>query len=86
LSGLVITPIGNELPGFQETLAKQLGINVRYLDLNEILDCKVPMSKVMQEHSFLAVGASLRSHLNQQEQKEQDDAELDQEQNLEAEG
>ena len=59
LSGLVITPMGAELPGFQETLTRMLGFNVKYLDMNELLDCETPMSKVLQEQSFLAVGAAL---------------------------
>lgn len=60
LSGLVITPMGVELPGFQEALTRKLGFNVKYLDMNELMECKSPMSKDLQERCFLAIGAALR--------------------------
>ncbi|MCK4951255.1 MAG: hypothetical protein KAS48_05505 [Gammaproteobacteria bacterium] len=69
LSGLVITPMGAELPGFQQALTRMLGFNVRYLDMNELLDCKTPMSKALQEESFLAIGATLR--IEQEESDEE---------------
>lgn len=91
LSGLVIMPMENELPGFQQALTKMLGINVKYLDLNELLDCKTPLSKSMQEHCFLAVGAALRANLEQQEVEQREieqsqEAEQNSELNLKAEG
>lgn len=86
LSGLVIMPMENELPGFQESLAKTLGINVRYLDLNDLLDCKVPLSKQMQEHCFLAIGAALRANLEQQEIEQGQKVEQDNELSMEVKG
>jgi len=60
INSLVIAPLPYETPGMIEYLASALGMQVRLLDLNAVLDTKMPMSNEQQAHGFYAIGAALR--------------------------
>lgn len=60
INSLVIAPLPYEIPGVIKHLASALGLQVRLLDLNAVLDLPQPMSKEMQAHCFFAIGAALK--------------------------
>lgn len=60
INSLVIAPLPYEIPGMIKHLASALGLQVRMLDLNVVLDVKSPMSNEQQAHCFYAIGAALR--------------------------
>ena len=60
INSLVIAPLPYEIPGMIKHLASALGLQVRLLDLNVMLDVKAPMSNEQQAHCFFAIGAALR--------------------------
>jgi MSHA biogenesis protein MshI len=60
INSLVIAPIPYEIPGMIKYLAAALGLQVRLLDLNAVLDMQVSMSVEQQAHCFFAIGAALK--------------------------
>lgn len=60
ITSLVIAPLPYEVPGMINYLATALGLQVRLLDLNAVLDSAKPMSEEMQAKCFFAIGAALR--------------------------
>lgn len=60
IKSLVITPLPYEIPGMINYLANALGLQVRLLDLNEVLDTQNPISEELQANSFFAIAAALR--------------------------
>ena len=60
INSLVIAPLPNEVPGLVKYLASALGLQVRLLDLNAVLDMQQPISEEQQAKCFFAIGAALR--------------------------
>lgn len=60
LAGMVVTPPGPGLDGLESGLHRRLGLPVRRLDLNALLDVAQPLDASTQAHCLLAVGAALR--------------------------
>lgn len=60
INSLVIAPLPYEVPGLVKYLAGALGLQVRLLDLNAVLDVKQPISKEQQAKGFFAIAAALR--------------------------
>ena len=61
ISNLVIAPIEQEIVGLDEHIKNSLGLNVRQLDLNDILQPYEPLTREQQARCFYAIGAALRS-------------------------
>jgi len=64
IGSLVIAPLPVEIPGLDEKLSGLLGIQVRELDLNEIVTPHVPLDREKQAQCFTAIGAALRWSTN----------------------
>ena len=60
ITSLVIAPLPYEIPGVINLLASALGLQVRLLDLNAVLDAQMPMSAEDQANCFYAIGSALR--------------------------
>ena len=60
VAGLVLAPTEVPVPGLSEYLKDALGLPVRHLDINEIVDCDTPLSESQQAHCLPAIGAVLR--------------------------
>ncbi len=60
INGLVLAPTGETIPGLLGYVGGQLGIPVRTLDLNALLESAEPLSDTLQAECLLAVGAALR--------------------------
>ena len=60
INSLVIAPLPYEIPGMVKYLASALGLQVRLLDLNAVLDTQTPISEETQANCFFAIGAALR--------------------------
>ena len=60
INSLVIAPLPYEIPGMVKYLAGALGLQVRLLDLNAVLDTQTPVSEEIQANCFFAIGAALR--------------------------
>lgn len=60
INSLVIAPLPYPIPGIIKYLSSALGLQVRLLDLNALLDTQTPMSEEKQAHCFFAIGAALR--------------------------
>lgn len=58
--GLVIAPTEQSIPGMLGYLGSNLGLPVRILDLNTILDGEETLGDVLQAQCFTAIGAALR--------------------------
>ena len=61
INSLVIAPLPYEIPGMIKYLASALGLQVRLLDMNAVLDMPTPMSEKQQSDCFYAIGAALRT-------------------------
>lgn len=61
INSLVIAPLPHEAPGLVKYLASALGLQVRLLDLNAVLDVQQPISEEQQAKCFFAIGAALRA-------------------------
>ena len=66
IKGLVLNPTVPEVPGFIHYTNKHLGIPVRALDLNTLLEVKQPLGLDQQSDGLLAVGAALRNRQKDQ--------------------
>lgn len=71
INSLVIAPLPHEAPGLVKYLANALGLQVRLLDLNAVLDVQQPISDAQQADCFFAIGAALREPTLAARQKEQ---------------
>lgn len=60
VAGLVLVPLEEQVPGFLNHLANNLGVPVRMLDLNVMLQCDQHLSDEMQSQCLLPIGAALR--------------------------
>lgn len=60
INSLVLSPTPYEIPGMVSYLASALGVQVRMMDLNSMIDLAEPLDDAMQSHLFLAIGAALR--------------------------
>ena len=60
ITSLVLAPLPYEIPGVINYLASALGLQVRMLDLNTVLDVSSPMSLELQANCFFAIGAALK--------------------------
>ena len=60
VSSLVMSPLGKEIPGMTEYLSEQLQINVRILDVNDLIDTKESIANDIQSQCLLAIGTALR--------------------------
>ncbi len=58
---LVIAPLAQPLPGLLEHIRSSLGLDVRMLDLAEVIEAQVAIDTEMQARAFYAIGAALRS-------------------------
>jgi len=60
LKGVVLAPTDTEIPGLVDYLGFNLGLGCRVLDINEIINSKVPLEAHEQAHCLMAIGAALR--------------------------
>lgn len=60
INSLVLAPLPHDIPGVVNYLASALGLQVRMLDLNSVLDMQQPISEEEQAQCFYAIGAALR--------------------------
>ncbi|MFU8838177.1 MAG: pilus assembly protein PilM [Thiohalomonadaceae bacterium] len=60
VASLVLAPMVEEIPPLMPYLSSNLGIPVRMLDLNAVLDCPQHLDDAMQSRCLLAIGAALR--------------------------
>lgn len=60
VAGLVLAPTEFPVTGLDDYLKQSLGVNVRTLDLAEIIDSDEPLTEQQQAHCISAVGAALR--------------------------
>ena len=60
VAGLVVVPPEEPVPGMVSHLASNLGIPVRILDLNVMLECEQVLSDELQSQCLLPIGAALR--------------------------
>jgi MSHA biogenesis protein MshI len=60
LAAVVVAPPGPGLGWLEEQLNRRLGLPVRRLDLNLLLDIAQPLDEAAQAHCLLAIGAALR--------------------------
>ena len=67
INSLVIAPLPYEIPGVIKYLASALGLQVRLLDLNAVLDMQMPMSEEEQANCFFAIGAALRESTSEEQ-------------------
>ncbi len=66
INSLVIAPLPYEIPGVVKYLAGALGLQVRLLDLNAVLDVRTPMSDAEQANCFFAIGAALKESTSEE--------------------
>lgn len=59
-SGLVLAPMTQTIPGLAGYLGGNLGLPVRMLDLNTVLECEQTLSDELQALCLPAIGAALR--------------------------
>lgn len=60
VSGVVLAPLPRPVPGMLEYLDAQLDLNVRMLDLNQLIDMPASLDEATQARCLLAIGAALR--------------------------
>ncbi len=60
VSGLVITPMAENIPGMISYLGSNLGVPVRMLDLNAVIESDENLSDQLQSQCLFAIGAALR--------------------------
>ena len=65
INSLVLAPLPYEVSGVVKHLASALGLQVRMLDLNAVLDSASPMSQETQANCFFAIGAALKESVEQ---------------------
>ena len=60
VSGLVIAPMEEDIPGVMGYLGANLGVPVRMLDLNALIESDETLSDKQQSQCLFAIGATLR--------------------------
>ncbi len=60
VSGMVLAPMEDHIPGMDEYLGQHLGLPVQMLDLNKVLQCDQVLTEEMQSLCLLPIGAALR--------------------------
>lgn len=60
IASVVVTPLPEEQKGVAEYLGDQLGIPVRAMDVNSVIDVEQPLPADLQCRCLLAIGAALR--------------------------
>ncbi|MDZ7735441.1 MAG: pilus assembly protein PilM [Gammaproteobacteria bacterium] len=60
VASVVIMPLGTPAAGVVDYLNKNLDLQVRELDLNQLIDMSTPLDRTEQSSCLLAVGAALR--------------------------
>jgi len=60
IKSLVIAPLAREVEGLVSYLAANLGVQVRMLDLNDVLVSPEPLDFALQARCLAAIGAALR--------------------------
>lgn len=60
VSGLVVAPMEEMIPGMMGYLGANLGVPVRMLDLNALIECEQGLSDALQSQCLFAIGAALR--------------------------
>lgn len=60
VSHVIISPVPDEVDNFAEYLNRQLDMQVREMDLNQLIDVPEQMDRSKQADCLLAVGAALR--------------------------
>ncbi len=58
---LLIAPLAQPVPELLEHIRSSLGLNVRMLDLAEVIESAVTIDAELQARAFYAIGAALRS-------------------------
>ena len=61
IGNLVIAPLENKIPSLNEQLEEDLGVTVRSLNLDEIIDTESNIDYELQAKCFSAIGAALRN-------------------------
>jgi len=61
ITNVIIAPLPGRIAGMDEYLSRQLGIAVRLLDLNALIDVDAPLDPGLQSQCLLAIGAALRT-------------------------
>jgi len=61
VTNVIIAPLPGPIAGMDEYLSQQLGIAVRLLDLNTLIDMDTPLDPGLQSQCLLAIGAALRT-------------------------
>jgi MSHA biogenesis protein MshI len=60
VSGLVMAPMEENIPGMMGYLGGNLGVPVRLLDLNALIECDETLTDQLQSQCLFAIGAALR--------------------------
>lgn len=60
ITSLVLTPLPVAIPGIEKYLAEQLGITVKTMDINQLIDAEVPVPIEVQSACISAIGSALR--------------------------
>lgn len=60
VSGLVMAPMEESIPGMMGYLGGNLGVPVRMLDLNALIECDETLTDQLQSQCLFAIGAALR--------------------------
>lgn len=60
IQALVLAPLPTPVPGLVDEISNQLGMKVRELDINDILDVQHPVEHSLQCKYLPAIGAALR--------------------------
>lgn len=60
VGGLVMAPLEQNLPGVMAYLGTNIGVPVRMLDLNALIECEETLSDELQSQCLFAIGAALR--------------------------
>ena len=60
IGDLVLAPMARPVAGMKTYLAAQLGLRVRELDLNDLIDTRAPLAVDLQARCLSAVGGALR--------------------------
>jgi len=61
IKNLLIAPLAQPLPDLLEHIHSSLGLNVRMLDLAELIEMPKEIDMTLQARAFYAIGAALRS-------------------------
>ena len=64
IGNLVIAPLENEIPDLNNQLEQELGLAVRSLDLDEIIEIDTELNIEIQAKCFVAIGAALRNSVS----------------------